>query len=364
MTTGAIKHGNIPQDQLLQAVDFQDVINGMKADLFTLQNEAGCIAQVTTYGARLLSLWVPDNTGKYKDVVLGFSSLREVIKADKSYYGATVGRYANRIAFGQFELEGLQYRLATNDGANHLHGGNQGFESKVWKVKSSDTSSVELTYLSIHQEEGYPGNLTTCVKYHLSDENKLVIEYTAKTDQTTIINLTNHAYFNLKGEGDGTIKDHLLQINADQFTSIGHGSIPTGKIVPVEGTPLDFSKMTQMGAHIDDEFGQLGIGNGYDHNYVLRGKPGENRLAARVKEPSYGLVMEVYTDQPGLQFYTGNSLDGSDVGKSGKPYLSRFGFCLETQHYPDSPNRPEFPSVVLRPHETFKSITSYKFLTE
>jgi aldose 1-epimerase len=279
-----------------------------------------------------------------------------------------VGRYANRIAKGRFTLNGEQYTLAVNNGANALHGGLKGFDKKIWRAKnvsSDDGPAVEMTYVSPDGEEGYPGALTATVTYSLSNDNEVRIHYKATTDADTVLNLTNHSYFNLAGAGKGTILDHMVAINADRFTPVDSGLIPTGELKSVEGTPFDFRTPTAIGARIDetgDE--QIKLGGGYDHNFVLNGGAGNLRFAARAKEPVSGRVMEVFTDQPGLQFYTGNFLDGSVTGKGGIQYEKRFGFCMETQHFPDSPNKPEFPSVLLKPGETFETTTVYKFSTE
>ena len=334
-----------------------------RINLFSLTNENGVIAQVTNYGARLVSLWVQDKDGKFGDVVLGFSNSDEYLKK-KNYYGATCGRFANRIARGSFILEGKTYELTKNNGDNHLHGGNVGFESVVWKVEKKANNSLTLSYLSRDLEEGYPGNLHVKITYILTNDNELVIRYEASTDKTTIINLTNHSFFNLKGEGMGDVMGHELEIYADHFTPLLEGSIPSGEISSLTGTPLDFRKHQSIGKRINEDHQQLEIGNGYDHNYVLRGANSDLKKAAMVVEPTSGRKVEVFTTEPGLQFYTANFLDGSDIGKMGKSYKKRGAFCLETQHYPDSPNHPNFPPTELKPEQLFVSKTIYKFSAE
>lgn len=318
-----------------------------------------------TYGATLVSLKVPDRAGKFDDVTLGFDSLANY-EGDTHYMGQVIGRYANRIAKGRFTLNGVEYKLAANNGENHLHGGLRGFDKVVWKARPLNTktgSAVEMTYVSRDGEEGYPGTLTVRVVYTLTEANELKLDYSATTDKDTVVNLTNHAYFNLAGHGAGEILDHLLTVNADRFTPTDPGSIPTGELRPVRGTPFDFRRATAVGARIGQDEEQLKFGNGYDHNFVVNGRNGVLRLAARASEPKSGRVMEVWTTEPGVQLYTGNFLfpGGEGVGKGGAVYRRRHGFCLETQHYPDSPNRPGFPSTVLRGGGRFRSTTVYKF---
>jgi aldose 1-epimerase len=308
---------------------------------------------------------VPDRQGKMGDVVLGYDSLDGYVN-DKSYFGALIGRYGNRIAHGQFTLDGVTYKLAKNNGDNSLHGGVKGFNKRVWDAKeisSKEGPALRLNYLSKDGEEGYPGNLKVQVVYTLTDANELKIDYSATTDKKTVLNLTNHSYFNLAGQGSGDILRQELMLQADKFTPVDAGLIPTGELRPVEGTPFDFRTKTVIGARINNDDEQLKLGKGYDHNFVLT-RTAEFSLAARVSEPSSGRVLEVWTSEPGVQFYTGNFLDGSARGKGAKPYDFRTGFCLETQHFPDSPNHPEFPSTVLSPGEVYHSTTSYKFLTE
>ena len=319
------------------------------------------VAQITNFGGRVVSLWVPDKNGNFDDIVTGYTTLDGYLNSSEIYYGALIGRYGNRIAKGQFTLNDTVYSLVQNNGENHLHGGTKGFNDVVWKASQPDGQTLVLTYTSPHMEEGYPGNLDVKVQYQLTNENELKIEYWATTDRPTPVNLTHHSFFNLKGDGNATINDHLLQINADFYTPVDDGLIPTGEISSVEGTPMDFRAPTVIGERVDADFDQLKYGGGYDHNWVL--VPSETRLnfAARVVEPASGRTMEVYTNEPGLQFYGGNFLDGSDTGKYGKPYEFRTSFCLETQHFPDSPNQPEFPSTILEPGEEYYSVCVYKF---
>jgi aldose 1-epimerase len=333
-----------------------------EAELFTLSRQGAPTVQVTNQGGYIVEILAPDRNGRSADVTLGYKDFAGYL-ASRDFLGCIVGRYANRIARGKFSLDGKTYTLPLNNGPNTLHGGPDGFYKKLWAakvVKGPDGDAVELTYVSKDGEEGYPGTLTSKVVYSLRADGGLVIDYTATTDAPTIVNLTNHAYFNLAGEGEGTILDQELQLEADSFTPVDPTLIPTGELRPVAGTPFDFRKPVAIGAHINDADQQLKIGGGYDHNFVLRGKAGELRLAARVTEAKSGRVLEVLTTEPGIQFYSGNFLDGSIVGKSGKPYVKRGGFCLEAQHYPDSPNRPEWPSVVLKPGQTYRQTTVYR----
>ncbi|MGK7397006.1 MAG: aldose epimerase family protein [Candidatus Cyclobacteriaceae bacterium M3_2C_046] len=342
--------------------DFSQETDGEQVSLYILSNSNGIKVAITNYGGRVVSLLIPDKHDHLGDVVLGFNSLNGYLEAAEKYFGALIGRFANRIDEGQFSLDGKEYTLATNNGQNHLHGGIKGFHAVVWQVDEADDQHLKLSYLSADMEEGYPGNLQVEVIYSLTEQNELRIDYSAETDQKTVLNLTNHAFFNLKGEGSGTINDHILMINADTFTPVDSSLIPTGELVPVAGTPFDFSQPTQIGARLDQPDQQLDYGLGYDHNFILN-KPESNllSLAATVYEPSSGRFMEVLTTEPGLQFYGGNFLAGQDTGKSGKPYQYRDAFCLETQHFPDSPNQPDFPEVVLEPGEIYESTTIYKF---
>lgn len=342
---------------------FGQTRDGQAVDIYTLKNRRGAEARITTYGGAVVSLTMPDRAGKFDDVVLGFDDLAGFEKTT-TYMGALIGRYGNRIAKGRFTLNGKEYTLATNNGENHLHGGVRGFDKVVWKARplaARGGQALELTYVSKHGEEGYPGNLTVRVVYTLTGANELKIEYYATTDKDTVVNLTNHNYYNLAGQGNGDILGHLLMVNADRFTPTDAGAIPTGELRAVRGTPFDFTRPTAIGARINQDEEQLKLGKGYDHNFVINGRAGTLRLAGGVTEPTTGRMMEVWTTEPGMQLYTGNYLDGSDTGKGGKPYRHRYGFCLETQHYPDSPNRPEFPSTLLRKGARFRSTTVYKF---
>ena len=339
---------------------------GEPVDLYVLTNKNGVEASISAYGGAVVSLKVPDRDGKLGDVVLGYDSVEGYVN-DKAYLGAIVGRYGNRIGHAQFTLDGKIYTLAKNNGENSLHGGIKGFNKAVWDAKeipAKNAQALELTYLSKDGEEGFPGNLQVRVVYTLTDSNELKIEYFATTDKKTVVNLTNHSYFNLAGAGSGDILGHILQIEADKFTPVDAGMIPTGELSDVTGTPFDFHKPTAIGARIDSNDEQIKLGGGYDHNFVLGRKAGDPiSLAARVVEPTTGRVLEVRTTEPGVQFYTGNFLDGSAQGKSGVKYTKRSAFCLETQHFPDSPNQPKFPSVILNPGERYHTTTIYKFTT-
>jgi aldose 1-epimerase len=338
--------------------------------LYTVKNNAGMTLKVTNYGAIITSILVPDRDGKFADVALGYDSVEGYINAvDRPYFGAIVGRYGNRIAKGQFTLDGETYKLATNNGANHLHGGIIGFDKVVWDaeiVGEDSWNGVQLKYLAKDKEEGYPGNLDITVTYKLTEDNQIIVDYLATTDKATPSNLTQHTYFNLKGEGEGTILDHELMINAKKYTPVDEGAIPTGETPDVAGTPFDFTKAKPIGKDIGGDHQQLKFGLGYDHNFILdkEGKDGEMTLAAQVYEPTSGRMMEISTTEPGIQFYCGNFLDGRLKGKSGKSYIHRGGFCLETQHYPDSPNQPKFPSTILKPGDKYKTTTSFKFTTK
>ena len=336
--------------------------DGRPVILYTLTNAHGVEVRAMNYGGIILSLRVPDRKGQLADIVLGHDKA-EGYMPNPPFLGAIVGRYANRIANGTFTLDGKTYTLPKNDGPNTLHGGTtRTFDKVVWDGESLKAKNgVAFTYLSKDGEEGFPGNLKVTVTYTLTDSNELVIDYTATTDMATPINVSQHSYFNLKGEGNGDILDHEIMINADKFTPVDKNLIPTGELRPVKGTPLDFTTSTKIGARIEDPYEQMVLGHGYDHNFVLnRTGPGLS-LAARVYEPTTGRVLEVSTTQPAVQFYTGNFLDGSVTGKEGHVYKRRYGFCLETQHYPDSPNHPDFPSTILRPGEKFHQTTVFKF---
>lgn len=347
----------------IQKTRFGQTADAVAVYLYTLTNTQGLEALITNYGATLVSLKVPDRHGKPGDITLGYDSLEKYVQG-RHYFGSIVGRYANRIAGGKFTLKGRQYTLAKNEGNNHLHGGRRGFDKVVWQPGSLiDDSDRALTfrYASQDGEEGYPGNLTMNVTYRVSDGNALIIEYEAQTDQPTVINPTHHSYFNLAGAGSGDILTHTLTIFADHFTPVDEQLIPTGELRSVKGTPLDFTQPTGIGARIEKEDEQLILAKGYDHNWVLSKEPGRLDLAASVMESKSGRTMEVYTTEPGIQFYTGNFLNGPIAGKDDQIYGHRGGFCLETQHFPDSPNRPEFPSTALEPSEKYQSTTIYQF---
>jgi aldose 1-epimerase len=334
-------------------------VSGQNVELFTLRNAHGIEVKATNYGAIITSIVTPDRTGRPGDIVLGFDALDAYLK-DPPYFGAVVGRYGNRIAKGRFTLDGRTYRLATNNGPNHLHGGLKGFDKVVWKAEPvSEGTGVVFSRRSPDGEEGYPGNLDVRITYTLTDDNQLVIDYHATTDKATPVNLTQHSYFNLAREGD--ILGHQLLIAADRYTPVDSTLIPTGDLAPVEGTPFDFRTPTAIGARIDQPNDQLKNGGGYDHNWVVNRNGAGRQLAARVLEPTSGRTLEVSTTEPGLQFYTGNFLDGTITGKGGRVYLRRSAFCLETQHFPDSPNQPKFPSTILRPGGAYDSQTVFRF---
>jgi aldose 1-epimerase len=338
--------------------DFGKTKDGKSVDLYTLTNKHGLVAKITNYGGIVTELHVPDRDGQMGNVVLGFTTF-DKYAAGHPFFGAIAGRVANRIGKARFTLDGKEYKLAANNAPNTLHGGNVGFDKKVWDAEPMDTKdgpALKLQYVSPDGEEGFPGTLTSTVVYTLTNDDELKIDYKATTNNPTIVNLTNHSYFNLAGDGNGTVLDHELMINADKFTVFDATQIPTGEIKSVEGTPLDFRKPTPIGARI----GQAD-GGGYDHNFVLNGKTGQVKLAARVRDPKSGRVMEIRTTEPGVQLYTANGLNGSVTGTSGKPYPKYGAFCLETQHYPDSVNHPEFPTVVLRPGQTYHTTTVHKF---
>ena len=344
----------------MNGADFGTTADGSPVNIYTLRNAAGMEAKITNYGGIVVSLKTPDRNGKLDDVVLGFDSM-DGYRTNPPYFGAIIGRYANRIAAGKFTIDGVQYQAPINSGKNCLHGGIKGFDKVVWTPKFNG-NALELTYLSRDGEEGFPGTLTAKVVYTLTDQNELKIDYSATSDKPTIVNLTNHSYFNLAGQGNGTVLDQVVSINADAFTPVDKNMIPTGEIQSVAGTPMDLRKPIAIGIHVDDPYEQIKLGGGYDHNWVLNKKQsGELSLAASVGDPKSGRVLEVWTTEPGVQLYTANFLDGKLLGKGGKKYQRRGAFCLETQHYPDSPNHPNFPSVVLRPGQTYQETTIYRF---
>jgi aldose 1-epimerase len=342
--------------------------DGTPVDLYTVTNSHGIEIRATNYGGIVVSLRVPDKKGNLDDIALGFDDLKGYL-ANTPYFGAIIGRYGNRIANGKFRLDGREYSLAKNNGPNSIHGGLNGFNKVVWHAEQFQTSAgvgLILTYTSKDGEEGYPGNLKTKVIYTLTDKNEWVIDYEAVTDKATPVNLTEHTYFNLAGEGKSDVLGHEMQLKASRFTPVDQNLIPTGELRAVKGTPLDFTQSTAIGARIDSDYEQLRLGHGYDHNFVVdaAAKNSDPVLAARVKDPTSGRVLEVYTTQPGIQFYTGNFLDGTITGKKGHVYKQHYGFCLETQHFPDSPNHPEFPTTILKPGQTYQSRTIYKMSVE
>lgn len=349
----------------LMPKDFRTQIDGKDTELCTLTNKNGVELAITNYGAKIVSLMVPDRNGKLTDVVTGHKSIEDYLTSEEPYFGAICGRYGNRIARGSFTLDGVVYdQLAINNGPNSLHGGIKGFNFKVWDIEKKDEQTIELHYTSADGEEGFPGELQTTVTYRLTDDNEVVISYHAVTNKPTVLNLTNHSYFNLSGAGDPYIGDHLLTIHADYYLPTDNTAIPYGPKEKVEGTPMDFRTPHEVGERINDDFEQLIFGKGYDHTYVLNKEGNELSFCARCSSPKTGIVMETYTTEPGVQLYTGNWMTGNFEGKPGQRYPERAALCLETQHFPDSPNKPEYPTTVLRPGETFISQTIYKFSLE
>ena len=352
-----------PLSARISSSDFGTTPEGDHVQIYTLVNSTGIEVRAITYGAIIVSLSIPDRTGRFEDIVLGFDSLEGYLSVHP-FFGTLVGRYAGRIAKGLFTLDGVQYRLALNNGENHAHGGIQGFDKVVWKHRAFEESTgvgLILEYTSRDGEEGYPGTMQVQVTYTLNEENELICDYLATSDKATPVNLTQHSYFNLAGQNSGNILSQLMELNADYFTPVDDQLIPTGEIRAVKDTPLDFRTEMPIGARIDSRDEQLKLAGGYDHNFILNREGDGLLLAARVRDPVSGRAMEVYTTEPGIQFYTGNFLDGSLTGKGGRIYSQRAGFCLETQHYPDSPNKPGFPSTILRPGQTYRSRTVYRF---
>jgi len=342
---------------------FGKLADGSEAYLYTLKNASGMTVQITNYGATVVSIVVPDRNGKLADVALGYDSPGSYTDGT-AYFGAIAGRYANRIAKGRFTLDGKTYQLTLNDGPNTLHGGKIGFNKVLWTAEPLETSkgeALKLTYVSKDGEEGFPGTVTITVTYTVTKDNSLRIDYKGTTDKTTVLNVCNHSYFNLTGDPTKTILDHELMINAEKYTPVDSTLIPTGELASVAGTPFDFRKLTPVGSRINDDNAQLKICKGYDLNWVLNDYNKKVRKAAELYDPSTGRVLDILTDQPGIQFYTGNFLNGTDVGKGGIKYQFRTGLALETQHYPDSPNEPKFPSVTLKPGQTYSTTTIYKF---
>jgi len=356
---------NKKEAQLFPQSNFDTIVNGKKVSVYTLKNANGMTAQVTNYGARLVDLWVPDKEGIFRDVIWGFENIKGYLNATDMFAGPIVGRYGNRIGKGQFTLDGKPYQLTLNDHGNQLHGGMNGFYKKVWDARAfkneKGEDAVELSYLSPAGEEGYPGNLTLKVTYAITSNNELTINYAATTDAATILNPTSHCYFNLHGTTAQSSNSHIVTIFADKYTATDSLLIPTGEIATVENTPLDFRKPTPVGERIKADFMALKYGKGYDHNFVLNKKAGEISLAAEVYEPATGIVMKVSTDQPAIQFYSGNFMDGKDLGKRGDKHNYRTGIALEAQNYPDAPNHANFPTAVLKPGETYKQVSIYAF---
>lgn len=352
----------VPPESLSEQKPFQKVIDGKQTALFTLRNANHAEAKFTNYGGRLVSLLIPSKDGKLTDVVVGFNSIEGYEKSTEPYFGATIGRYGNRIAKGKFTLDGKTYSLFTNNGVNTLHGGKKGYQYVVWDAKQLNGNAIQFHYLSKDMEEGFPGNLDIKVTYTLTENNELRMDYEASTDKTTIINLTNHAFFNLNGEGSGTILNHRLKLYADKYTPVDSTLIPTGEIEKVIGTPFDFIKKTAIGARINQKNEQLIYGKGYDHNYVLNKTKAMGMFhAATITGDISGIVMDVYTQEPGLQFYSGNFMQSKNTFKGGQKDHFRTAFCLETQHFPDSPNQSAFPSTVLKSGEIYRTASIYKF---
>jgi aldose 1-epimerase len=361
VTDLAARRSVLPQKSAVSKSSFGSVPGAGAVDLFTLTNANGVEIRATTYGAIITAIRVPDRAGRFADVVLGFDNLDGYLK-QHPYFGTVVGRYGNRIGGGRFTLNGQTYKLAQNNGPNHLHGGIKGFDKYVWKAEQLPNGrGVAFSRTSPDGEEGYPGNLAVRVTYTLTDKNELVVDYHATTDKATPVNLTQHSYFNLSGDPSTTILGHELTIDADRYTPVDATLIPTGELAPVQGTPFDFRKPTAIGARIDQPHEQLKFGRGYDHNWVLNRKGSQPGFAARAVEPRSGRTLEVATTEPGVQFYTGNFLDGTIKGKGGQVYNQRAGFCLETQHFPDSPNKPNFPSSILEPGKEYRTTTVFTF---
>lgn len=341
---------------------FDGQVSGAPTHLIRLENNRGMAVALSDYGARIVGLIVPDNTGNPVDVVLGFDTIQAYVAADEIYHGVTVGRFANRIANGRFTIDGETFNIQPNNGPNALHGGSGGFHSRVWDHRVVYREKADFYYVAADGEEGFPGKLSVMVKYRLTDDNELVINYRAETDKPTVINLTNHAFFNLNGEGNGDVLDHVLSIAADEYLPVDENQIPTGEVASVTGTPFDFTTARPIGSDINESDEQLRIGHGYDHNYILRpGTVAAGASIATVTSPLTGIRMDVHTTEPGIQLYTGNFLTGKDTGKRGKSYDKHGAFCLETQHFPDAPNQPEFPTTLLLPGQVFQSETRYRF---
>lgn len=344
----------------LQTTQFDTIIDGKKVDLFQIENKNHITAAFTNFGGRIISLTVPDRDGKMTDVVVGFKTIQEYVNASEPYFGATIGRYGNRIAKGKFSIDGIAYQSPANNKVNMLHGGTKGFQYVIWDAKKLDDATLQFSYLSADGEMGFPGNLNVKVIYQLTDDNALKITYEAATDQKTVVNLTNHAFFNLNGEGSGTILNHQLQIFADKYTPVDSTLIPTGELPSVKNTPFDFNEPQRIGKRIEQDNEQLKNGKGYDHNFVLSENQKEKHAAKAIGDKS-GIVMDIFTDEPGLQFYSGNFMKGNNTFKNGSKDEFRTAFCLETQHFPDSPNQKNFPSTELKPGDHYNTVSLYKF---
>ncbi|QLE00213.1 galactose mutarotase [Galbibacter sp. BG1] len=366
-TSDAQVSNNLETDSIetyLNDKEFDTVLNNKNVGLYWIKNK-NMLAAFTNYGGRLVGLWVPDKNGNYTDVVIGMPSIKSYMESTEPYFGATIGRVGNRIANGTFTLEGKQYQIPTNDGENSLHGGKKGFQDVVWKTEKTNDHTLVFSYTSVDMEEGFPGNLEVKVTYTITQENALKIDYQANTDAPTVVNLTNHAFFNLNGEGSGTILNHKLKIYANEFTPVDSGLIPTGRIEDVKGTPFDFTTIHSIGERIDTKNEQLKFGKGYDHNFVLNGpKKGGMIHAATIKGDKSGIIMDILTEEPGLQFYSGNFMKSKNTLKTGAKDDYRTAFALETQHFPDSPNQENFPSIRLNPDETYHTVSLYKFSVE
>ncbi|MDO5571789.1 MAG: aldose epimerase family protein [Bacteroidales bacterium] len=357
------KKAEAPKFNLIPEKAFEATIDGKPVKLYTLQNNTGITMQVTNFGGRVVSLFTPDKNGNYEDIVLGYENLdRYVHNTGERFLGATIGRFGNRIAKGHFELDGQEYNLSAWSNGQCLHGGDKAFDMVVWNVDSVTPNSIYFSYLSPDMEEGFPGNLDVKMVYSLSDDGSFKVEHYATTDKATPVNLTHHSFFNFHGEGKGSINDHIMMINADSIVPVDSDLIPFGKLAAVENTPFDFRKPTEIGLRVDNDDEQLKLGHGYDHCFVINRKADNDlELACSVLEPTSGRYMEVYTTEPGVQFYGGNFFDGSSVGKTNDPLKHRESFALETQHYPDSPNQPEFPTTILQPGEKYSHVCVYKF---
>ena len=349
--------------KIIDQESFKGTYKGKEVALFTLKNSNGVIAQITNFGAKIVSIFVPDRNGNFADVLQGFDTIDEWLTGFP-YFGAICGRYANRIANGKFIIDGEEYHLPINNGPNSLHGGPEGFNNQVFDVVTSGSNSVKLKYKSVDGEEGYPGNLNFSITYTLTNDNELILDYFGTTDTATHVNICSHGFFNLAGCDNNDITGHTMMINSKEYTPVNEVQIPTGEILPVAGTPMDFRENQVIGDHIDDDTDQLKYGAGYDHNWIIDKPLGKLGLAAVYAEPNSGRVMEVFTTQPGIQFYSANWHDGSDVGKGGVPYTKRSAVCLEAQNYPDSPNQSHFPSTLLKPGEEYEESCIYKFSTK